>query len=175
LIVQDISGHTSFMQIPDQWSAIPELTNAPDDFPILDRQLCFALYVTSRAMVNAYRPILDSLGLTYPQYLVMLALWEQDDIVVGELCDRLHLETGTLTPLLKRLELRGVITRVRDAKDERQVRLLVTAAGLRMRRLAASVPAQLKCRLSLPKGKADQIRSDLDSLLQSLLASEEAS
>jgi DNA-binding MarR family transcriptional regulator len=105
----------------------------------------------------------------------MLALWEMDGITVGELGERLRLDTGTLTPLLKRLEIRGVITRARDSKDERQVRLLVTATGLGLRRAAASVPAQLKCRLQLPKAKAEQIRRDLYSMLESLAATEEAS
>ena len=93
---------------------------APADFLQLDRQLCFALHAASRAMTQAYQPVLAPLGLTYPQYLVMLVLWEDDGVAVKDLGARLHLDSGTLTPLLKRLASQGLVTRTRDADDERR-------------------------------------------------------
>jgi DNA-binding MarR family transcriptional regulator len=108
----------------------------------LDRQLCFALYAASRAMTRAYGPVLEPLGLTYPQYLVMLVLWETDDRTVGELGDRLGLDSGTLTPLLKRLEQRELIGRSRDPADERVVRIRLTDAGRALRDQATPRPAR---------------------------------
>ena len=93
----------------------------------LDNQVCFALYSASLAMTKLYKPLLDALGLTYPQYLVMLVLWEQDGLTVSELGERLYLDSGTLTPLLKRLEATGLVARQRDAQDERRVRVMLTA------------------------------------------------
>ena len=96
---------------------------------LLDNQLCFALYSASLAMTRLYKPLLDELGLTYPQYLAMLVLWEQDGVMVSELGDRLSLDSGTLTPLLKRLEAAGLVARIRDVQDERRVHVTLTAAG----------------------------------------------
>ncbi|MBN8489409.1 MAG: MarR family transcriptional regulator, partial [Burkholderiales bacterium] len=96
------------------------------DWLALDRQLCHAIYAASLTMTKLYKPLLAPLGLTYPQYLVMLALWEADDCSVGELGQRLGLDSGTLTPLLKRLEAAGRVQRLRDAADERRVRLRLT-------------------------------------------------
>lgn len=109
----------------------------------LDHQLCFALYSASHAMTRVYQPLLAPLGLTYPQYLVMLVLWEQDGVGVGQVGERLQLDSGTLTPLLKRLEAAGLVQRLRDAGDERRVRLQLTAAGRRLRRRAESIPNAL--------------------------------
>lgn len=95
----------------------------------LDEQLCFGLYAASRAMIGFYRPALDALGLTYPQYLVMIVLWKEDNRTVSAIGDKLFLESSTLTPLLKRLEALGYIQRERDAKDERQVRIRLTDQG----------------------------------------------
>jgi DNA-binding MarR family transcriptional regulator len=106
----------------------------------LDRQLCFALYSTSLAMTKAYKPMLDPLGLTYPQYLVMLALWEQDRVGVGELGARLFLDSGTLTPLLKRMEQAGLLVRERDRADERRVAVALTVRGRALRARAEAVP-----------------------------------
>lgn len=113
----------------------------PDQALLLDNQLCFALYSASLAMTKLYKPLLDELGLTYPQYLVMLALWEHDGVMVSELGQRLHLDSGTLTPLLKRLEATGLVSRLRDAADERRVLVHLTAAGRRLKARAAKVPA----------------------------------
>ncbi|MFC5610116.1 MarR family winged helix-turn-helix transcriptional regulator [Variovorax soli] len=109
----------------------------------LDNQLCFAIYSASLAMTRLYKPLLDQLELTYPQYLVMLVLWEQDGLMVSELGQRLSLDSGTLTPLLKRLEASGYVTRVRDAQDERRVHIHLTTAGRRLKARAAKVPACL--------------------------------
>ena len=107
---------------------------------LLDNQLCFALYSTSLAMTKRYKPLLAPLGLTYPQYLVMLLLWERDGLMVSELSDRLFLDSGTLTPLLKRLETSGLIARVRDVSDERRVHITLTASGRKLKTKAAAVP-----------------------------------
>ncbi|MFG2372087.1 MarR family winged helix-turn-helix transcriptional regulator [Streptomyces sp. NPDC048504] len=107
---------------------------------LLDDQLCFALYAASRAVTARYRPLLDELGLTYPQYLVMLVLWEQDSISVRDLGAALQLESSTLSPLLKRLETNGLLRRERRRDDERSVAIRLTDAGERMREQAAAVP-----------------------------------
>ena len=106
----------------------------------LDRQLCFALYSASLAMTKAYKPMLAELGLTYPQYLVMLALWQHGSQRVGELGERLGLDSGTLTPLAKRLQALGLIERERSAVDERQVEISLTAAGTVLRARAEPIP-----------------------------------
>ncbi|EER58066.1 transcriptional regulator, MarR family [Acidovorax delafieldii 2AN] len=106
----------------------------------LDNQVCFALYSASLAMTKLYKPLLDAIGLTYPQYLVMMVLWEQDGLTVSELGERLFLDSGTLTPLLKRLEAQGHIARLRDAQDERRVRLTLTTAGRALRDRAEAIP-----------------------------------
>jgi DNA-binding MarR family transcriptional regulator len=118
----------------------------PDDRWLrLDHQLCFALYSSSLAMTKLYRPLLDPLGLTYPQYLAMLVLWEADGITVSQLGERLLLDSGTLTPLLKRLEAGGLVKRLRDASDERRVLLQLTREGRALKRRALAVPAQVAC------------------------------
>ena len=106
----------------------------------LDNQLCFALYSASLAMTRVYKPLLDELGLTYPQYLAMLVLWERDGLMVSELGERLYLDSGTLTPLLKRLEASGFITRIRDVEDERRVHITLSAAGRQLKTRAAKIP-----------------------------------
>ena len=112
----------------------------PDPMMQLDNQLCFALYSTSLAMTKVYKPLLDELGLTYPQYLAMLVLWERDGLMVSELGERLYLDSGTLTPLLKRLEASGFISRVRDEKDERRVNITLTSTGRKLKTRAAKIP-----------------------------------
>ncbi|MGH8822060.1 MAG: MarR family winged helix-turn-helix transcriptional regulator [Rhodoferax sp.] len=107
---------------------------------LLDNQLCFALYSTSLAMTKLYKPLLEKLGLTYPQYLVMLVLWEGDGLMVSELGERLSLDSGTLTPLLKRLEAAGLIARLRALEDERRVHITLTTAGRRLKTRAAKIP-----------------------------------
>ena len=111
-----------------------------NDMLKLDNQLCFAVYSTSLAMTRLYKPLLDELGLTYPQYLAMLVLWEKDGLMVSEIGERLSLDSGTLTPLLKRLETAGLVARVRDVQDERRVHITLTAAGRKLKTRAAHVP-----------------------------------
>ena len=112
---------------------------------VLEKQLCFAVYSASHAFTRAYRALLDPLGLTYPQYLVLLVLWERDAMRVKEIGARLHLDSGTLTPLLKRLEAMGLVRRVRDLSDERQVGIILTPAGQALEGKAASIPDDLRC------------------------------
>jgi DNA-binding MarR family transcriptional regulator len=114
-----------------------------DAWLALDKQLCFALYSTSLAMTKVYKPLLAPLGLTYPQYLVMLALWEHDGQSVSELGEKLALDSGTLTPLLKRLEAQGQLSRDRDVEDERRVILRLTAAGRQLKVQARRVPQEI--------------------------------
>lgn len=109
----------------------------------LDQQLCFALYAASLAMTKSYKPLLEPLGLTYPQYLAMLVLWQDDNLSVSQLGERLALDSGTLTPLLKRLEGAGLVQRQRDAGDERRVLLHLSAAGRALRARAMHVPQQM--------------------------------
>ncbi|SFC51996.1 transcriptional regulator, MarR family [Cupriavidus sp. OV038] len=116
-----------------------------EDWLRLDQQLCFALYSTSLAMTKIYKPILGELGLTYPQYLVMLVLWETDKLTVSALGERLTLDSGTLTPLLKRLEVAGFVARARDDEDERRVLVSLTDAGRRLRASAEGVPEKMLC------------------------------
>jgi DNA-binding MarR family transcriptional regulator len=111
----------------------------------LDQQLCFALYSSSLAMTKLYKPLLAPLDLTYPQYLVMLVLWEHDGSTVSEIGQRLTLDSGTLTPLLKRLQAAGLLARRRDIDDERRVRLHLTPAGRALKARAAKVPAKIAC------------------------------
>lgn len=136
----------------------------------LDNQLCFALYAASRAMVQAYRPALEALGVTYPQYLVLLVLWERDDLPLKEIGRRLQLDSGTLTPLLKRIEARGLVTRVRDEADERSRRIRLTKAGRALEAEAPSVPASLLCRFdgAPPLDEIIALREELHRLTQLL-------
>ena len=111
-----------------------------DQALLLDNQLCFAMYSTSLAMTKLYKPLLEELGLTYPQYLVMLVLWERDGLMVSELGERLYLDSGTLTPLLKRMETAGLVARIRAVDDERRVHISLTTAGRKLKTKAAKIP-----------------------------------
>ena len=126
----------------------------PDELLKLDNQLCFAVYSASLAMTRLYKPLLEELSLTYPQYLVMLALWETDGPTVSELGDRLSLDSGTLTPLLKRLEANGLVARLRDVADERRVHITLTSAGRKLKARAADVPA---CLLAASQCSLDEL------------------
>ncbi|AYC33232.1 MarR family transcriptional regulator [Pseudomonas cavernae] len=134
----------------------------------LDNQLCFALYSTSLAMTKVYKPLLQALNLTYPQYLAMLVLWEGDGITVGELSQRLLTDPGSVTPLLKRLEAEGLLSRTRSSADERVVELRLTAKGRTLQQQAESVPA---CILKTTEQSIDQLlalKQELVSLRDSL-------
>lgn len=135
----------------------------PSELLRLDNQVCFALYSASLAMTKLYKPLLDALGLTYPQYVTLLALWERDGLTVSELGERLFLDSGTLTPLLKRLEATGLVARLRDAQDERRVRITLTPQGCALRKRAEDVP-----RCVLERSQCDV--SELQALTRQLIS-----
>ena len=135
----------------------------------LANQLCFALYNASRAAIRVYGPLLAELGLTYPQYLTMLTLWEsQEPLAVGDIGARLHLDSGTLTPLLKRLEDLGLVDRARDPDDERRVLVSLTERGAAMRDDAAGIPARLLQRYGIDVSTARALIRDLTGIVESL-------
>jgi len=134
----------------------------------LDHQLCFALYSASLAMTKLYKPLLDPLGLTYPQYLVMLVLWEGDGLTVGQVGERLALDSGTLTPLLKRLESGGLVQRLRDAADERRVLLQLTPAGRALKARAEAVPLTVARASGCELGELSELTGRLQALRRTL-------
>ncbi|MHC6591001.1 MarR family winged helix-turn-helix transcriptional regulator [Arthrobacter sp. C152] len=136
--------------------------------PRLDRQVCFALYSASRAATAVYRPVLDELGLTYPQYLVMLVLWENEPRGVKELGEELGLDSGTLSPLLKRLEALGLVERRRPAEDERRVAIHLTPAGRDLSGPARAIPQRLADAAGLSQDELEQLRTTLGKLTAAL-------
>lgn len=136
----------------------------------LDRQVCFALAVASRSVISVYRPVLEPLGLTHPQYLVMLALWEQSPRRVGDIAEALYLDAATLSPLLKRLEANGLVTRARSATDERSVDVDLTEAGRALRARAEQVPAAIVDRLGVPLATLEGVRDELTHLIDAAVA-----
>ena len=138
----------------------------------LDRQLCFAVYGAAQAFTAAYKPLLAPLGLTYPQYLAMLVLWEADDITVTAIGDRLGLDSGTLTPLLKRLEAAGLVSRTRDLADERQVRVALTAAERSLKQKARAIPAKLLCASGMSPAEIKALHGTLETLARNLHAAQ---
>ena len=145
-------------------------STTPNDMLRLDNQLCFALYSTSLAMTKVYKPLLAELGLTYPQYLAMLVLWERDGLMVSELGQKLYLDSGTLTPLLKRLEASGYISRIRDVEDERRVYITLTSAGRKLKTRAAKIPG---CILSASQCSVPELMNltgQVQALRQQLIA-----
>lgn len=141
--------------------------------PRLDSQICFAVYSTLHAINKAYAPLLEKVELTYPQYLVMLVLWEGDDVTVKAIGERLHLDSGTLTPLLKRLEANGHIQRMRDPKDERQVRVKLTEAGKDLRRRAREIPGQIARAMGRPNEDLKAVRKELRRIRSALMEKRE--
>jgi DNA-binding MarR family transcriptional regulator len=141
-----------------------------DEWLRLDQQLCFALYAASLAMTKRYKPLLDPLGLTYPQYLVLLVLWEQDDRSVNELGDLLHLDSGTLTPLLKRMEAATLLSRRRDTVDERRVKVTLTPQGQALKLQARHIPHELACQMALPTPELSALRQELHALRARLVS-----
>jgi DNA-binding MarR family transcriptional regulator len=131
---------------------------------LLSQQLCFALYSTTHAFNRAYKPLLAPLDLTYPQYLVMLVLWEGDDLTVKEIGAKLQLDSGTLTPLLKRLEAAKLVTRIRDTVDERQVRIKLTESGRALRKKAEGIPRKLTAAIGRPIPDLVALRQQLTQL-----------
>ena len=138
------------------------------DAPRLDRQVCFALYSASRAATAVYRPILDDLGLTYPQYLVMLVLWESEPRAVKELGHELGLDSGTLSPLLKRLEALGLVERRRSGDDERRVAIHLTTAGRDLSSKAGAIPQRLADAAGLTAEELEQLHGTLSKLTAAL-------
>ena len=136
----------------------------------LDNQLCFALYSASLAMTKLYAPLLTELGLTYPQYLAMLVLWERDGLMVSELGERLFLDSGTLTPLLKRLETAGLIARIRALDDERRVHVTLTAAGRKLKSRAVGIPACIATAVQCPLPDLVSLTRQVQALRQRLTA-----
>jgi DNA-binding MarR family transcriptional regulator len=137
---------------------------------MLDHQLCFAVYSTAHAFNRVYKPLLDRLGLTYPQYLVMLVLWERDDVPVKDIGERLFLDSGTLTPLLKRLEAAELIRRTRSADDERQVLIALTSQGQALREKAKTVPQGILAASACSTGELMTMKNDLVALRDKLNA-----
>ena len=144
-----------------------------NDLLRLDNQLCFAIYACSRRLTKLYRPLLQHLGVTYPQYLVLLVLWENSQQSVTELGERLFLDSGTLTPLLKRMENNGLVERIRSREDERKVLIKVTAKGVSLKEHAYEVPEKLFCQSGLTIEKFFRMKGDLGQLLERLRNQEE--
>jgi DNA-binding MarR family transcriptional regulator len=144
-------------------------TPAPDsDWLRLDQQICFSLNAASRAFNGVYRVVLKDLGLTYPQYLVMLVLWEHGELPVKKLGGHLRLDSGTLSPLLKRLEAAGLVRRERSARDERSVEVRLTGEGVALRERAAEVPRRIAAATGLDLAEVQDLRSRLDRLTAAL-------
>lgn len=137
---------------------------------LLDNQLCFALYSTSLAMTKLYKPLLAALDLTYPQYLVMLVLWESDALTVSALGERLYLDSGTLTSLLKRMEQSGLLARVRSAQDERRVEVSLTDAGRKLKSRAAALPGCVLEATQCSIAELQQLTGELQGLRDRLAA-----
>ena len=135
---------------------------------LIEKQLCFSLYSTANAIVRTYRPILKALGLTYPQYLVMMVLWCKNGINVKELGQILHLDSGTLTPLLKRLESKQVLTRQRGEDDERVREIFLTAQGIDLKKQAEAVPEKMLCKAKLPLDELITLKKGCDKLFEKL-------
>ena len=143
---------------------------APTGSLLLGNQLCFAVYSTAHAFNRVYKPLLDALGLTYPQYLVMLVLWERDDVPVKDIGERLFLDSGTLTPLLKRLEAAGLIKRTRGKRDERQVLIALTPQGQALRDKAKMLPEAILAASACSIGELSALKNDMIALRDRLLA-----
>nr|WP_210279835.1 MarR family transcriptional regulator [Methylorubrum thiocyanatum] len=135
---------------------------------LLDNQLCYALYAAAHRMTKSYRPMLERMGLTYPQYLVLLVLWESDGITVSEIGRRLRLDSGTLTPVLKRLESSGLLNRSRRQSDEREVEIALTDQGRSLRSEAVAVRQSVMCQLNMSEPEIQAMRADLNALIENL-------
>ncbi|APX87271.1 MAG: MarR family winged helix-turn-helix transcriptional regulator [Methylobacteriaceae bacterium] len=135
---------------------------------LLDNQLCYALYAAAHRMTKSYRPMLERMGLTYPQYLVLLVLWENDGVTVSEIGRRLRLDSGTLTPVLKRLETSGLLNRNRRQSDEREVEIALTDQGRALRSEAIAVRQSVMCQLNMSEPEIQAMRADLNALIENL-------
>tara|TARA_R110001592_G_scaffold127070_1_gene338591 strand:+ start:3793 stop:4236 length:444 start_codon:yes stop_codon:yes gene_type:complete len=133
-----------------------------------DKQICFSLYSAANAMVRAYRPLLQNLDLTYLQYIVMMVLWEKEGISISSLGNKLHLDSGTLTPLLKRLESKGLVLRKVSQKDERVKSLFLTESGKLLKKQASKIPEKILCKTNVPYEELQQLKQQCDALLSCL-------
>src|SRR4051812_16827132 len=149
---------------------MPRKHSAADAPLRLDNQICFAVYSAAHAFNRVYKPLLDRLGLTYPQYLVMLVLWERDGVPVKDIGERLHLDSGTLTPLLKRLEAADLIKRSRSTEDERQVLIALTPQGQALREKARAVPQGILASSACSIGELTAMKNELVALRDKLNA-----
>jgi DNA-binding MarR family transcriptional regulator len=147
------------------------MTDGTRDPLALEEQVCFALAVASRGVVEAYKPVLEPLGLTHPQYLVMLALWQHDKLGVKHLSSLLHLEPGTLSPLLQRLEHAGLVTRERPKQDQRSLEITLTPAGRALRRKALKVPSTMLSRFGMTGADLERINALLHEIIDAAHAS----
>jgi DNA-binding MarR family transcriptional regulator len=156
------------MTLRRQPSPPPPPPPPEDEYLKLENQICFPLYAAARLMVGAYRPLLADLDITYPQYLVLLVLWEEDGLSVGQIGDKLLLDSGTLTPVLKRLQAQGLVERGRHAGDDRVVVNRLTAKAQAMKKDAVRVPIDLVCRSGMSPKQLDRLRKTLRELMATL-------
>jgi MarR family transcriptional regulator, organic hydroperoxide resistance regulator len=152
------------MEISADAGSGAELPEIPGDPLALERQVCFALSIAARSVLAVYRPILEQMGLTHPQYLMMLALWGQSPLAVKELIEMLQLDGPTLSPMLKRLEAAGLVTRTRDPEDERQLRIDLTQQGRALREQALNVPPAVVAKLGMSLGDLMELHKGLTEL-----------
>lgn len=152
------------MDITENAAGPPEPPGIPGDPLALERQVCFALSIAARSVLSIYRPLLEPMGLTHPQYLVMLALWGKSPLAVKQLIGMLQLDGPTLSPLLKRLEAAGMLTRTRDPKDERQLRVDLTPKGRDLRREALRVPSSVVTKLGMSLGELEELHKGLTAI-----------
>ncbi len=149
----------------EEVGAVESMNLQDEELLQLEKQVCFGLAVASRTVISAYKPVLDPMGLTHPQYLVMLALWEFAPMSARELSDQLHLDPGTLSPLLKRLETAGLIVKTRNPQDERAIVITTTEQGAALRTEAVKVPKEMMKRLNLSLEDAVELRTILDRMI----------
>ena len=147
---------------------LDEARDTVDDPLCLENQLCFSLYAAAHAIKKAYRPLLEELGLTYPQYLILIVLWKTDALKVSDIGHRLNLDSGTLTPVLKRLESSGLVRRTRRQEDEREVEIGLTSAGRALREKAFGVRREIVRQLRMSEPEIASLRSDLNALIATL-------
>ena len=160
-------GRSPLVNVMTDAAALIE-RDAEGDPLSLDNQLCFSLYAAAHAIKKAYRPLLDELGLTYPQYLVLIVLWKTDGLKVSDIGSRLSLDSGTLTPVLKRLENAGLVTRARRAHDEREVEISLTEAGRALRERAVGVRCQIVQQLGMDEAEIASLRGELNVVISTL-------
>ncbi|TDX86225.1 MarR family winged helix-turn-helix transcriptional regulator [Epilithonimonas xixisoli] len=139
-----------------------------EDLLKLDKQLCFSVYVLHREIMQCYRPILKNIGLTYPQYIAMMALWEKDDLTVNQVGELLQLDNGTLTPLLKRLESKNLLTRKRSKEDERVVKIHLTENGKKLKEKATCIPIELAKAMNLSLEEMTQLKALSDKVVKQI-------